>query len=69
MSAVCSIFGSQTCEAIQGSQLRQWELHNSMNEVTDCATAYISRRPPHNSMIRLRVGFMDGFHIAKLLHA
>jgi hypothetical protein len=69
VSAVCSIFGSQTCEVIEESQLHQWELHNSMDEITDCATVYISKIPPHNSMTHLSVGYVDGLDMARLSHA
>ncbi|QSS51654.1 hypothetical protein I7I53_07026 [Histoplasma capsulatum var. duboisii H88] len=56
-------------DAIEKSQLREWEKSNSSHNTTDCVSIEIHPQQPHNSTFHLRVGFIAGTYIASKLYA
>lgn len=69
VSAISFIFGPCIGNAIEKSQLREWEKTNSSLNTTDCVSIEIHPQQPHNSTFHLRVGFIAGTYIASKLYA
>ncbi|OJD28255.1 hypothetical protein ACJ73_00334 [Blastomyces percursus] len=69
VSAIPSIFGPRMGDAIEKSQLREWEKSNSSHNTIDCVSIEIHPQQPHNSTFHLRVGFIAGTYIASKLYA
>jgi hypothetical protein len=69
VSAISPIFGSRIGNAIEESQLREWEKANSSHDTTDCVSMEIHPQQPHNGIFRLRIGFVAGTYIANKLYA
>ncbi|KAB8212681.1 hypothetical protein BDV33DRAFT_211038 [Aspergillus novoparasiticus] len=69
VSAIASVFGSDICEGIKDSELRNWEREQLLVDTTDCVTMQIWRAQPHHGIIRLRIGFYAGVNLANRLYA
>ena len=63
VSAIRSIFTTKIYDAIKCSELRIWEIENSLLETTDCLTLNIWRSQPQCGFIRFRIGFSSGISI------
>ncbi|KAL4766959.1 hypothetical protein BDW60DRAFT_201170 [Aspergillus nidulans var. acristatus] len=68
-SGIPLIFGPRIAEAIEKSQLREWEKHHSFLETTDCVSLKVYSQQPANAVFHLRIGFVAGTYIARTLYA
>lgn len=69
VSAISPIFGPRIGNAIEKSQLREWEKADSSHDTTDCVSIEVQPQQPHNGIFRLRIGFIAGTYIANKLYA
>lgn len=57
---IASLFPRSTVNAIETSELRQWEKERCLIDYTDCVTMVMSRAKPHIGTLKVRVGHEDG---------
>ncbi|KAJ5262224.1 uncharacterized protein N7525_002866 [Penicillium rubens] len=69
VAGIRSVFSASICEAIEESELRRWEKHHLLTEVTDCITMQLWRAESQRGLIKLRVGHYTGVNLANNLYA
>ena len=69
VSAIHSIFGPRVWNAIEKSQLWEWEKKNLSKDTTDCVSMEIHQQQPCQGTFRIRIGFVAGTFIANQLYA
>ncbi|KAL4777188.1 hypothetical protein BDW60DRAFT_95 [Aspergillus nidulans var. acristatus] len=68
-SGIPLIFGPRIAEAIEKSQLREWQKRHSFLETTDCDSLKVYSQHPANAVFHLHIGFVSGTYIARTLYA
>ncbi|KIW13805.1 hypothetical protein PV08_08997 [Exophiala spinifera] len=68
IKAIKSFFPKDLCDAIEASDLRDWEKTHFLLESTDCVVTHISRTKPHIGTISIRVGYALGVLLLNKLY-